>query len=73
MKCKYCNSEVEDGSKFCDVCGGDVSSQKSVDEKEYCPNCGGLVSKDDEFCPCIGNSIFTTLIQKTQIKIDFNI
>ena len=26
MFCKYCGSEIDDGSKFCNSCGGDLTS-----------------------------------------------
>lgn len=30
MYCKHCGKEIEDGSKFCNYCGGEQESQEPI-------------------------------------------
>ena len=34
MKCKNCNSEIVDGSKFCENCGQAVDGDNNIKEKK---------------------------------------
>jgi len=48
MKCKYCNSEIEQDAQFCTKCGKDLS--KFI----RCSKCGELIDDSASFCPYCG-------------------
>ena len=48
MKCKYCNTEIEQDAQFCTNCGKDLSKFRR------CVNCGELLDRDAFFCPYCG-------------------
>lgn len=48
MKCKYCNSEIEQDALFCPKCGKDLS------KTNRCFKCGELLDSDSQFCPRCG-------------------
>ena len=48
MKCKYCNTEIEQDAQFCSNCGKDLS------KFDKCVKCGELLDQDAAFCPHCG-------------------
>ena len=48
MKCRYCDTELKDGAKFCPNCG------KKVIESNVCINCGEQIKPGASFCPHCG-------------------
>lgn len=71
MKCQKCGELVLGDSKFCDVCG-----QRLVSEKEC--SCGYICEQQFQFCPRCGKNFETgkTLyeidIEKEKKKIKFS-
>lgn len=62
MKCTKCGAVVENGAKFCPVCGEPVAEEKKV---SYCPKCGQPHEGNPAFCPSCGASLF---VQNAQEK-----
>lgn len=48
MKCKYCNSDIEQDAQFCTNCGKDLSKFNK------CIKCGELLDDKTDFCPYCG-------------------
>lgn len=48
MKCKYCNTDIEQDARFCPNCGKDLSKYNR------CIKCGELLDKGTSFCPYCG-------------------
>lgn len=48
MKCKYCNSDIEQDAQFCTNCGKDLSKFNK------CIKCGELLDEKTDFCPYCG-------------------
>lgn len=48
MKCRYCNTELKQGAKFCPNCG------KEVLENDICISCGKQIKIGAKFCPHCG-------------------
>lgn len=79
-KCKYCNSEVIFGEKFCYKCGKEISEDLfmieensslpvediSTEAKLYCPMCHSKINQGDYFCQECG----TDLRSITSVKED---
>lgn len=55
INCPKCNSEVPDGSKFCNHCGHKFEQENTI----KCPNpeCGHSIPADSKFCPDCGTKI----------------
>ena len=51
MTCKHCNSENENGSLYCSVCGN------RLDGRKQCRSCGKYVSDDNVFCNYCGTRV----------------
>ena len=50
-KCPNCNSEISDDSRFCPVCGKQLS---------VCPQCGTEIAPGARFCPTCGKNLTDT-------------
>ena len=50
-KCPNCNSEISDDSRFCPVCGKQLS---------VCPQCGTDIAPGARFCPTCGKNLTDT-------------
>lgn len=49
MKCSKCNNEIQNGFKFCPICGTPVPTERK------CPKCGATdIPHDSKFCPDCG-------------------
>ncbi|MCR0613021.1 zinc ribbon domain-containing protein [[Clostridium] innocuum] len=48
MKCSNCESDINDDSKFCPICGNKVIQ---------CHSCGNILKKENKFCPKCGNPL----------------
>jgi uncharacterized Zn finger protein (UPF0148 family) len=48
MKCRYCDTELKDGAKFCPNCG------REVIESNVCISCGEQIKPGASFCPHCG-------------------
>ena len=58
MKCKYCNHEIEEGMRFCENCGKEVSEPyEEEDWPRFCSECGARLSPGFKFCENCGAQI----------------
>ena len=48
MKCRFCDSDIEQDAQFCPNCGKDLSKFSK------CVKCGELLDNDTVFCPHCG-------------------
>ncbi len=62
MKCKYCESELKPGAKFCPYCG------KEVLEFDVCINCGKQIKVGASFCPHCGKNQHEVNIEPEPIE-----
>lgn len=51
MKCQYCNSNIPNGSKFCNRCGKQI---EEINFEVNCPQCHKVIPSDSVFCPFCG-------------------
>jgi len=51
MNCPNCQSNLQEGFKFCPYCGTDVN------KKMFCPSCGGKVEPVWVSCPSCGAAL----------------
>lgn len=63
MKCKYCQVDIPNDSKFCPKCGADLAQNK------HCPNCGSVLTAD-ALCPVCDqpNPFYQESAQPTAIQ-----
>ena len=61
MKCKYCQTEIEQDSVFCPNCGKDLSHQS-----EHCFKCGATLDEGAEYCTYCGTHQVSTEPQSKQ-------
>lgn len=64
MKCKYCNSELKQGAKFCPNCG------KVVSESDVCISCGQKIKIGASFCPHCGANQHEQVVEQETSKED---
>ena len=50
-RCPYCSAQIADDSRFCSVCG------KEITKANVCPHCGASVGEGDAFCQNCGKSL----------------
>jgi RNA polymerase subunit RPABC4/transcription elongation factor Spt4 len=67
MRCSNCGKNLEEGTKFCPVCGNAVPEQthtmqeppptplRPQAEMHFCPKCGSVVPLNARFCAACGN------------------
>ena len=72
--CSNCGSEIQDGAKFCAVCGtAQIQNQtsdtgrKSVYDGELrkCPNCGEILESFAAVCPTCGHELRNVGVSKS--------
>lgn len=54
--CSNCGSPIDDGSRFCTVCGTPVAVQ-TVAPDRYCVQCGNLLKPGIKFCEVCGREV----------------
>lgn len=58
MKCKKCDKEITEDSKYCPYCGGKIDNTSDNKEKELrCKNCNEVLNEGDKFCQNCGTSV----------------
>ena len=86
VKCQNCDTELDDGVKFCPNCGSKVVElleDSNEDKVKTCPNCGKEVDDGVKFCANCGTKVdgsqdSSTVVIPTKFcqgcgkKIDFN-
>ena len=68
MKCAKCETVIEDGSKFCPICGTPVVQEPVKNEPDnpvFCQKCGTELFIDDSFCPSCGCPVNGAGVSKT--------
>ena len=60
MFCKKCNSEIPEGSKFCQNCGEPVPAP--ADEGIVCPKCKMTLPENTKFCAFCGTPIAEAVV-----------
>ncbi|MHA1224184.1 MAG: zinc ribbon domain-containing protein [Candidatus Heimdallarchaeaceae archaeon] len=53
-RCSNCNTEIDEGFRFCPSCGMQVGTVKKAPKAEFCVNCGQKIEKRYNFCPSCG-------------------
>lgn len=53
MKCPKCGNEIENGAKFCPVCGAAQYPPETI----RCPGCGTEMDCRASFCPVCGRAV----------------
>ena len=59
MICKSCGQELNNNSKFCNICGCKVDDEPSAADKTYCFTCMKECESKDGVCPDCGNLLKT--------------
>lgn len=54
MRCPVCNSELEEGSRYCGVCGAAVTSGTGAQTGSFCGHCGAAIPAGAGVCPMCG-------------------
>jgi hypothetical protein len=61
MKCQKCNTENQEGARFCEKCGNVLNTPKitnrSTENLNFCPDCGKPIEVQAEFCANCGSAI----------------
>ena len=74
MKCTKCGAVIEEGMKFCPVCGEAVVQEEPKQESvSYCPKCGKPYTGTPSFCPSCGNSLFVQNVENKAQDLGNNI
>ena len=61
MKCIHCSSILDEGTKYCPICGTEQLDNKIM----YCPNCGKTIPINSINCPNCNCSINVSLIKNS--------
>ena len=56
-KCSKCGKKVSSTTKYCPVCGGEVTSEVKKEFEYVCKKCGKKVNASTKFCPECGGEI----------------
>lgn len=65
MKCSKCGAVIEDGAKFCPVCGEPVAENHGESSVRYCSKCGKPYEGNPSYCPSCGASLFAQNVGQT--------
>lgn len=60
MYCEKCGTRLEDGAKFCTVCGASLDSAEPEKKYVYCTKCGEKLTADVKFCTKCGAATYET-------------
>lgn len=64
MICKQCNSEISEGSKFCQSCGAKTEIETV---KKFCLECGCEIESTVKFCPKCGKNQMVNVKQNNAL------
>ena len=53
MVCKQCGADIQEGTKFCMMCG------EKIDSQNVCADCGATFDAKARFCPMCGKPVST--------------
>lgn len=53
MVCKKCGADIQEGTKFCMMCG------EKIDSQNVCADCGAIFDAKARFCPMCGKPVST--------------
>lgn len=52
-----CGAVLQEGAKFCAVCGKKVEEQQDIQPKEIVCECGNILAEGTKFCPMCGKGV----------------
>ncbi len=69
IQCPTCKTELEDGAKFCSVCGNKIEIPQ---QKISCPVCGNPLAAGAKFCSICGTKTEAAEAPKEEEQIDLD-